>query len=69
MILIFSLIQFCVCILQEEYVGNPWYIFILFMPMMILSGGLEEIGWQGVFQPLLQKRFPFLVAALIEGTI
>ena len=44
-------------------------MFILFMPMMILGGGLEEIGWQGVFQPLLQMRFPFLIAALIEGII
>lgn len=55
--------------LQESYLGNPWYLFILFMPMMIWGGGLEEIGWRGVFQPLLEKRFSFLVAALIEGVI
>ena len=68
-LILFALVQFFACILQEEYSGNPWYMFILFMPMMILGGGLEEIGWQGVFQPLLQKRFPFLIAALIEGII
>ena len=68
-LILFALVQFLACILQEEYSGNPWYMFILFMPMMILGGGLEEIGWQGVFQPLLQKRFPFLIAALIEGVI
>lgn len=68
-LILFALVQFLACILQEEYSGNLWYMFILFMPMMILGGGLEEIGWQGVFQPLLQKRFPFLIAALIEGVI
>lgn len=68
-LILFAFVQFCACILQEEYSGNPWYMFILFMPMMILGGGLEEIGWQGVFQPLLQKKFPFLIAALIEGVI
>lgn len=68
-LILFALVQFLACILQEEYYGNPWYMFILFMPMMILGGGLEEIGWQGVFQPLLQKRFSFLFAAFIEGVI
>ena len=30
---------------------------------------LEEVGWQGILQPLLQKRFPFLIAVLIEGAV
>lgn len=54
---------------QEEYLGNPWYLFILFMPMMIFGGGLEEIGWRAVFQPLLEKHFSFFTAAIIEGVI
>ena len=65
----FASIQFTACVVQENYLGNPWYLFILFMPMMILGGGLEEIGWRGIFQPLLEKRFSFLVAALIESVI
>ncbi|MCM1181690.1 MAG: CPBP family intramembrane metalloprotease [Clostridium sp.] len=69
LLIAFALIQFFACVVQEDYLGNPWYLFILFMPMMILGGGLEEIGWRGVFQPLLEKRFPFFVAALIEGVI
>jgi len=31
--------------------------------------GMEEVGWQGILQPLLQKRFPFLIAVLIEGAV
>jgi hypothetical protein len=68
-LIIFALIQFGACVLQESYLGNPWYLFILFMPMMILGGGLEEIGWRGIFQTLLEKHFSFLTAALIEGII
>lgn len=68
-LILFAAIQFVACVVQESYLGNPWYLFILFMPMMIWGGGLEEIGWRGVFQPLLEKRFSFLVAALIEGVI
>ncbi len=68
-ILIFAVIQWGACIVQEDYLGNPWYLFILFMPMMILGGGLEEIGWRGMLQPLLEKRFSFIVSALIEGCI
>lgn len=65
----FSLIQFVVCVMQETYLGNPWYLFILFIPMMILGGGLEEVGWRGILQPLLEKRLPFLMAAVIESII
>lgn len=68
-LIVFAIIQFGACALQEDYLGNPWYFFILFMPMMILGGGLEEVGWRGVFQPLLEKRFSFIVSALIEGSI
>lgn len=69
LLIVFALIQFMACVVQEDYLGNPWYMFILFMPIMIFGGGLEEIGWRGVFQPLLEKRFPFFAAALIEGLI
>lgn len=65
----FSLIQFIVCSLQETYLGNPWYLFILFIPLMIFGGGLEEIGWRGLLQPLLEKKLPFFIAALIESII
>lgn len=68
-LILFAAIQFFACFLQERYLNYPWYYFILFMPMMILGGGLEEIGWQGIFQPLLQKRLPFLIAAIIEGVV
>lgn len=68
-LILFAVIQFLACFLLEQYAGYPWYFFILFMPMMIFGGGLEEIGWQGIFQPLLQKQFPFLIATIIGGIV
>lgn len=65
----FGAIQFAACAAQETYLGYSWYMFIPFLLLMILGGGLEEIGWSGVFQPLLEKRFNFITAALIEGII
>jgi membrane protease YdiL (CAAX protease family) len=41
---------------------------ILF-PMMIIGGGLEELGWRGVAQPSLSKRMGLLRACLIVGAI
>jgi uncharacterized protein len=67
--LVFACIQFVACVTQESYRGNQWYLFILYMPLMILGGGLEEIGWRGVLQPQLEKRFSFLVAAVVEGIL
>jgi len=34
---------------------------------MILGGGLEELGWRGVAQPLLERRFRRLTSATIVG--
>lgn len=68
-LIVFAAIQFAACVVQESYLDNPWYLFILFMPMMVWGGGLEEIGWRGVLQPLLEKRFSFLAVAFIEGTV
>ncbi len=65
----FSLIQFIVCVMQETYLGNQWYLFILFIPLMIFGGGLEEIGWRGLLQPLLEKKLPFFIAAILESFI
>lgn len=68
-LVLFGALQLIACAVQESYIGYPWYGFILFELFMIFGGGLEEIGWQGVFMPLLQKRFSFFVSAVIGGMI
>lgn len=47
----------------------PLYIALLALPLMILGGGLEEIGWRMILQPHLEKRLPFTLATLITAVI
>ena len=46
---------------------------LLLVPVVLLGGlvfgGLEEIGWRGHLQPLLQVRLPGLAAALVVGVV
>jgi membrane protease YdiL (CAAX protease family) len=39
----------------------------MLFPLMIVGGGLEELGWRGVAQPELERRFCPLIAAIIVG--
>lgn len=41
---------------------------VLFIPM-IIGGGLEEIGWRGLLQPELQKKYSVIISTLIVGVI
>jgi membrane protease YdiL (CAAX protease family) len=51
-----------------EY-NYPIYLSLLNFPIMILAGGLEEVGWRYVLNPALEKRLPFPVACLITGVV
>ena len=47
----------------------PWSQALALFPLMILGGGLEELGWRGVAQPALQHRWPLLGACLAVGAL
>ena len=49
--------------------GSPWYDFILYLPILIIGGGVEEVGWRGFLQPSLEKKFPYLIATLMVSAI
>lgn len=63
------------CAIESLIIGlssmetNPavsWYV----LPIVILfGGGNEELGWRGIMQPELEKRFPFPIATLITGCV
>ncbi len=42
---------------------------IIFVEAVLIYGGNEEIGWRGLMQPLLEKRFPYPIATLITGVV
>ena len=49
--------------------GNPLYLALIEFPIMIIGGGLEEIGWRGYLQPTLQKKWSPFISTLIVGGI
>ena len=48
----------------------PWYFIpVVFLQAVFIYGGAEELGWRGIMQPILEKRFPFPIATLITGVV
>ncbi len=47
----------------------PFYTFFLSLPGNLIIGGLEEAGWMYVLQPELEKKFGFILSAVIVGVI
>jgi membrane protease YdiL (CAAX protease family) len=42
-----------------------WYIPIILFLKAIIFGGIEEIGWRYVFQPILQEQLGYIVSTVI----
>lgn len=56
--------------LSTTPVFSPWYTMIpTLLTSMFLAGTWEELGWRGVAQPLLQRRFTPLTSGLIVGVV
>ena len=49
--------------------NQPVYMVLALLPMMIIGGGLEEIGWRGVLLPELVKKQSAFSAAISIGII
>ena len=65
----FFLSQLLVNGISENYSGKPWYYFVLLIPVMIVGGGVEEIGWRGFLLPRVEEKYPFFVSALMIGIL
>jgi membrane protease YdiL (CAAX protease family) len=54
----------------DSPVFSPWYTAIpALLVSLFLAGTWEEIGWRGVAQPLLQRRFSPATSGLIIGVM
>lgn len=66
-------LAFISCYLPTIFGGatmqKPLYVALLSFPIMIIGGGLEEIGWRGFLQPALQKRFSAFFSTVIVSVI
>lgn len=70
LIVVFLSIRFGVPFLfGDGRITGKWWQVIFFIPVMFLFGGLEEIGWRGYLQPILDNRFGPVIATLINCAI
>ena len=48
----------------------PWYLIpVIFLQAVFIYGGAEELGWRGIMQPILEKKFQFPVATVMTGLV
>jgi membrane protease YdiL (CAAX protease family) len=70
LVTLFLIIHFIIPILLlSSNRQTPVYYGILLIPMMIVGGGLEEIGWRGILQPYLEKSLSFFTSTIIVAII
>lgn len=66
-------LAFVACFLPTLWGGasieKPLYMVLINFPIMIIGGGLEEIGWRGYLQPTLQKKWSPFTSTLIVGGV
>ncbi len=55
--------------ISDPFPFNPWYQVFPAMAISLFIGPIEEFGWRGLAQPLLQRKFSPFWAGLILGCI
>lgn len=54
----------------DPFPFSPWYeVFPALLQSLFLLGTIEEFGWRGLLQPLLQRRLAPIWAGLIVGFV
>jgi len=67
LLLIFALLVLAMNAFLETKNEWPWYITPVVFVTMIFGGGLEEVGWRSIMQPVLFKKLPFFLAVIVQG--
>lgn len=57
------------CLISGYENGLPLYAIFVLIPIMLLGGGLEEAGWRHILQPELEKKYSFVISALIVSVV
>lgn len=69
-VIVIVIISFIIpLIMNRARVFAPIYMSILLLPVNLLGGGLEEIGWRFLFQPTLEKKTNFIFATLTTAIV
>ena len=48
---------------------QPFYLFFILLPVVLVGGGMEEAGWRYILQPELDKKFGHIFTAIIVAVI
>lgn len=64
-VLVFLLLDFCYVALNGKIVVNAWYLPVILFLKAIIFGGIEEVGWRYVFQPVMQERRNYITSTMI----
>lgn len=64
-VLLFLCLDFCYVWMGGRMEITHWHLPLILFLKAILFGGIEEIGWRYTFQPILEEKAGFIVAALI----
>lgn len=62
-------LDFSFVFLGGRFVQFIWYLPILMFFKFIVFGGLEEIGWRYVFQPIIQEKLHYFQATILTFII
>lgn len=57
------------CAINGFEFGAPIFMLIVILPMMLVGGGNEEVGWRMILQPELEKKYGFNLATIFTATI
>lgn len=63
-VIVFLFLDFCYVAFDGELAFNTWYIPIILFLKAILFGGIEEVGWRYVFQPIMMERHSYISSTL-----
>ena len=68
LVVLFVFIYYLVgCFVNGFEIGAPIFMIILIIPMTLVGGGNEEVGWRMILQPELEKKFGFNLATILTG--
>lgn len=69
-VIVIAIISYIIPLLMNRAtVFAPIYMSILLLPVNLIGGGLEEIGWRFLFQPALEKKSNFIIATIITSVV
>ena len=63
-VIVFLFLDFCYVAFDGKFALNAWYVPIILFLKAILFGGIEEVGWRYVFQPIMQERHSYITSTL-----